>query len=382
MINELIYILPDHVGGVASVIGNLLKYSKSDLKKTVLLLRTSHDGNISYRFDCDNQQVINIDPHQSLSSVYKEICRYVSPNSVIISNDGWFEIDALAYCNKSNPLVYILHGNFDHYYQQISKHSNRISKVITVSSYLKSQAMRYFDGGVEFIRFPISNTESFNDQKYNGEQIIINYAGRLEVAKGTQHFPLLVSKLNGLGINFRFNIFGAGEDYDILMSALGKYTNIHIYGQRSHEEIIKSNSTAHINLLFSQTEGLPVCVVEAMKSGMVPIVFELPSGIPDIIQDKVNGFILPQGNISDVVRIIDKLYKDRKYMKDIATSAMRFAQKEFDPYEQTRKYESTFLTLETSMVKFNPLKRLLLHLPAPTYYSFKGYKKKLTSFFK
>ena len=119
-----------------------------------------------------------------------------------------------------------------------------------------------------------------------------------------------------------------------------------------------------------------------MKSGMVPIVFELPSGIPDIIQDKVNGFILPQGNISDVVRIIDKLYKDRKYMKDIATSAMRFAQKEFDPYEQTRKYESTFLTLETSMVKFNPLKRLLLHLPAPTYYSFQGYKKKLTSFFK
>ena len=57
MINELIYILPDHVGGVASVIGNLLKYSKSDLKKTVLLLRTSHDGNISYRFDCDNPQV-------------------------------------------------------------------------------------------------------------------------------------------------------------------------------------------------------------------------------------------------------------------------------------------------------------------------------------
>jgi glycosyltransferase involved in cell wall biosynthesis len=381
MVDELIYILPDHVGGVASVVYNLLKYSRSAFKRKVILLRTSSQNQdyIEFKFDCDEQIVLLIDKNQSLVSIYKAICSHISNTSIIISNEGWYEIDALTYCRKNNPVIYILHGNFKHYYYQIYKHRDKISKVIAVSSYLKNEAQSYYDGDIEFIKFPIDNSGNLDTSKYFAENIVINYAGRLEEAKGTQYFPSITEKLDEAGIPYELNIFGNGEHDKMLSEKYEHQPNVRLYGQQPKERVLLSHKEGQLLFLFSKTEGLPVCVVEAMKCGVVPIVFEIPSGIPDIISNGVNGFILPQGDVAGVVNIVKRMYSDRLRLKQVALAAYTSSTKEFDPFIQVQKYENGYLSSKGKKQSFNLLKRICLRLPAPKYYILESYFKKFQS---
>lgn len=379
MVNEFVYILPDHVGGVASVVGNLLKYSGSAHKKKVILLRTSNDGIITSNFDCDEQIVVNIKKGQSLSSVYTSIGEHISKNSIIISNDGWFEIEALKYLGLDNPIVYILHGNFPYYFNQIHKHRLRISKVIAVSSFLKGMATGYFQGDVEFIRFPIDNGGQFDKTKYNETPIIINYAGRLEDAKGSQFFPDIIERLNQLKIPYIFNVYGTGDHEKFLIRNFKNDKNVHMFGHTSKQIVLDSNNKAHILFLLSKTEGLPVCVVEGMKAGVVPIVFDIPSGINDIIEHNKNGIIVPQGDIEGVVNAIKKLSQNRNLLKEMALTAQRTSSEMFDPYRQTNAYETEYLSSKRIHSSLPIWKRCLLHLPSSEYYKVESYINKTRS---
>lgn len=381
MINEFIYILPDHVGGVASVIDNLLKYSSSVYRKKVILLRTSNDGVITSNFDCDEQIVVKVTKEQSLSSIYNSIGEHISKNSIIISNDGWYEIEALKYLGLDNPIVYILHGNFRHYFNQIHKHRLRISKVIAVSSFLKEKATEYFKGDVEFIRFPIDSVGQFDKTKYTKTPIIINYAGRLEDAKGSQFFPDIIKQLEQLRIPFVFNVFGTGALENFLIQSFKNNKNVHLFGHTSKQIVLDSNSKAHFLFLLSKTEGLPVCVVEGMKAGVVPIVFNIPSGINDIIEQNKNGIIVSQGNIEGVVNAIKSLSENRNLLEKMAIAAHESSSLMFDPYRQTNAYEAEYLSSKRIPSSLSFWKRCLLHLPSNEYYKVESYLKKTQSLF-
>src|SRR5262249_10565067 len=51
----------------------------------------------------------------------------------------------------------------------------------------------------------------------------------------------------------------------------------------------------------SNYEGLPLALLESMSRGCVPIVTDLPSGIPDVIRNGENGFALPVGDVGAFV---------------------------------------------------------------------------------
>ncbi len=75
-----------------------------------------------------------------------------------------------------------------------------------------------------------------------------------------------------------------------------------------------------------------MCLVEAMKSGSVPVVFDLPTGIHDIIDHNVNGYIFTQGDIANIVNQIELLDRDRKLLESRSKEAM--AKSQFDVLAQ------------------------------------------------
>ena len=78
--------------------------------------------------------------------------------------------------------------------------------------------------------------------------------------------------------------------------------HVHLLGWKSHEEVIRLLQGAHILVAPSVTakdgdqEGIPNAIKEAMALGL-PVIGTQHSGIPEIVEDGVSGFLVPERDV-------------------------------------------------------------------------------------
>jgi len=82
-------------------------------------------------------------------------------------------------------------------------------------------------------------------------------------------------------------------------------------------------------LVTSSSEGSPLVLAEAMARGCVPIAYDVPYGPADLIDDRVNGFLVPNGDRDGAAAAIGRLIRstptERAAMRDAARrTAARF----------------------------------------------------------
>ena len=67
-------------------------------------------------------------------------------------------------------------------------------------------------------------------------------------------------------------------------------------------------------VIASSTEGVPLTVLEAMKHG-IPVVSTAVGGIPEVIEDGVDGLIVDAGDTGALCRAVEQLVVDgNRYM--------------------------------------------------------------------
>lgn len=84
-------------------------------------------------------------------------------------------------------------------------------------------------------------------------------------------------------------------------------------------------SKAFVHLMPSRCEGFGLTITEAAAYGLPSIIFE-GSGMEDIITNKVNGFIVPQGDVDAMATCVIKLIEDNKLLKAMSNEARLLAQ--------------------------------------------------------
>ncbi len=88
-------------------------------------------------------------------------------------------------------------------------------------------------------------------------------------------------------------------------------------------------AVAEVFVMTSLWEGLPRALVEAMKSGL-PCVCYATDGISDILKDGVNGFLVPQGNLTLLTQRVLELLRDPELRRRLGRAAMDSIGEEFD----------------------------------------------------
>jgi glycosyltransferase involved in cell wall biosynthesis len=90
---------------------------------------------------------------------------------------------------------------------------------------------------------------------------------------------------------------GQFEDVDLVFIGDGteKITVGSCLGARPHHEIPLWMNACDVLCLPSLNEGLPNVVLEAMACGL-PVVASRVGGVPEVVQDGVNGFLVPPGD--------------------------------------------------------------------------------------
>ncbi len=151
---------------------------------------------------------------------------------------------------------------------------------------------------------------------YNIQKKIL-FVGRLIEWKGVKILISAYKHVKKELPNTQLIIVGDGPDYKGLLDYTNKLEiqdSVQFKGYVKDDELQIYYQTSDIFVLPSypienQTEGLGVVLLEAMTAG-VPVIGSDTGGIPDIIEDGVNGLLVPPGDEKMLAEAIKKLIQN------------------------------------------------------------------------
>ena len=75
-------------------------------------------------------------------------------------------------------------------------------------------------------------------------------------------------------------------------------------------------------VLLSDFEGLPIALMEAMACGLVPVCYNMDSGIPELVEDGENGFLVNDRD-EEFISVIKKLKADEMLWEKLSGEARK-----------------------------------------------------------
>ncbi|WP_088816291.1 MULTISPECIES: glycosyltransferase [Listeria] len=165
------------------------------------------------------------------------------------------------------------------------------------------------------------DTKEFSYQP-SKQQPIIRFLtiGRLTEKKGIETtieaMALLKSRLD---MPFHLDILGDGERKETLLkliASLDVQDVVTLHGARTQEEVKRAVKKATMVIQLSKTaengdmEGIPMVLMEAMSRGKI-VVSTYHSGIPELIENGKNGFLVPENNPMQAADIIETVLKNK-----------------------------------------------------------------------
>src|SRR5262249_18429426 len=115
-------------------------------------------------------------------------------------------------------------------------------------------------------------------------------------AKRVLDLPQIVEALARREVPVQLSITGWGADEQALWDAsrhLSERGLIQFCGPVPEERLHALYEENDILILTSDHEGKPISLVEGMGRGCIPVVTDIPSGIPELAKNGVNGYLVP-----------------------------------------------------------------------------------------
>lgn len=98
---------------------------------------------------------------------------------------------------------------------------------------------------------------------------------------------------------------------------------------------------ASLFALASRWEGLPMVLIEAMTNGLPVVSFDCPTGPADIIDDGVNGFLVPEGDVDGLREAMLELIRDEPKRRRFGAAAAERAE-QYTPDVVAQAWEQLF----------------------------------------
>lgn len=241
------------------------------------------------------------------------------------------------------PYSFTAHGSDLHRDQHMLKQKIRDAAfVVCISEFNRDWALRRsdpkFGDKVKVIHCGV-DTSTFKPRL--GEESVITrvlQVGTLHEVKGQSVLLDACAELKRQGIDIECHFVGDGPDRSMLeelASALGVSDRTVFHGYRTPRELRDHLANADVLACPSieasdgRREGIPVVLMEAMSSG-VPVIASSISGIPELVDDGVEGLLFQPGNSRDLADGIRFLMENPQKADDFAEAARDKVLAEFD----------------------------------------------------
>jgi glycosyltransferase involved in cell wall biosynthesis len=175
---------------------------------------------------------------------------------------------------------------------------------------------------------------------------VVGTVGRLAPEKNQ---ALLVDAMaDQLGEQRQLIIVGDGPERAALaarVAATGRSRYVHMTGARTDVQHLLAAFDAFA--LTSRTEGLPLVLLEAMAMGL-PVVSTAVGGIPDLIEHRITGLLLPSGDVARLSRQLSSLSRDFSLSRQVGEGARRMVLERYSLTRMASDYEALYKSLMRS----------------------------------
>ena len=206
-----------------------------------------------------------------------------------------------------------------------------VDKIIAVSMDIQKDLKRigqlkkavYLPNFVDSRMFTPCNTKA---EQMEGKLVL--FIGRLSIEKGVDIFLDAIARLRKK-TKFKVSIIGTGYLINDLLektNTLGISKIVSFEGQKGN--VIPYLYRADVFVLPSRSEGMSIALLEAMACGL-PVVVTDVSGTRDVVEDGVNGLVVPPENEKLLADAIGQLLTNKDIALRMGQQARRTIEEKF-----------------------------------------------------
>jgi glycosyltransferase involved in cell wall biosynthesis len=239
--------------------------------------------------------------------------------TVLAATLGAMSFEVLRYTPKGIFRIGMAQADDLNVYNMMCKYVPWTDLAVVVSQAMKERV----EAMPEFARLPVASLPYGVPMEAAAEMpsrnpdlpLRILYFGRLGREQKRVHlFPQILAHLCASSIPSHWTVAGEGGEREFLeanMKTSSPDQIVTFAGAVRYEDVPALLRRHDIFLLASDYEGLPLSLLEAMGQGLVPVVSDLRSGIPEVV-DASNGMVVPVNDIDGYARAIIHLHRDRE----------------------------------------------------------------------
>jgi glycosyltransferase involved in cell wall biosynthesis len=278
---------------------------------------------------------------------------------------GWLKDTFYIFVGKLYGTKVVLHihaANFDSLYSKKSQLIQRYTRwamgladaIISVSDEWKQRLGGIVPNGKVFSFTNCINVESFliHPADHTSDRVQALFIGSVGLRKGAFDLLEALGRLKSRGLLLPTCIAGYEESEGLLEKARSRLQELDladscelpgtVVGDKKAELFAKAN----IFVLPSYNEGLPMAILEGMSAGMA-VVSTPVGGIPEIVRDGYNGFLVQPGDIAALADKLQVLARD-----PILCRLMGSRSREIVEELDVKPYVVRLLALYKSLLRF------------------------------
>lgn len=176
---------------------------------------------------------------------------------------------------------------------------------------------------INVIPNPLGAIVSFKEEK---EKVVLCVARHFHV-KGIDR--LIEAFANTKDKTWRLEVAGSEGPETKKLEEQAKHLNIadRIVFLGPRKDMDKIYGYSSIFVLPSRSEGLPNALIEAMAHGLPCIAFDINAGPSDVIEHEINGILIPDGDIIELTKQLDRLMMDESKRVELGKNATNIKEK-------------------------------------------------------
>ncbi len=335
-------------GGLERVLSIKASYLAEKLNYEVHII-TLNQGNKSLFYDFSDQLIYHditakgnkLNYFLSYKKGLKKVVTIVKPDVILVCDDGLKGFFVPWFLNKPCPMVYERHVSKN--IEVKSDNSSLVKKIKLASIF----ALMNF-GAKRYNKFIVLTKGNLKEWPLNNVQVISNplsfypidcsnlqnkkviAVGKHCRQKGFDRLLQSWSKITRKFPDWKLEIYGTIEENEGLLNlAHSLRINNTVSFFPPEKNIGDKYQEASIYAMSSRYEGFGMVLTEAMAYGVPCVSFDCPYGPSDIINDGVDGFLVPNGNIDKFSEKIGELMQNNELRTHMGSQArknvMRFA---------------------------------------------------------
>jgi glycosyltransferase involved in cell wall biosynthesis len=349
---SVVYVTPDKMGGMMNIIANLITYRGADSFPAHLVLTHNTLNQDEARFaqplPCATQTTFEYTlPIENLHAVMRRLARKIPAGPGVIVAGDLLDLAMLSVHDVGRAVVLILHGDHDYYYDLAVKHDLVVHAFVVYSRRMYERLLERLPHRISSIFFiPYGVPIPAKVRSPGAGPLRAIFAGRLEHGqKGVLDLPKIDAALCAKGVRVTWTIVGSGPDERRLRKAwTGAMDDkrVEMRGPLTNRATIECLADHDVFVLPTRYEGFPVALIEAMGAGLVPVVSNIKSGVPEVVERGVTGFTPAVGDIAGFAESIERLSSNRELLERLSARCRDLVVTTYDVRVRAASYDELY----------------------------------------